>query len=187
MLDEIIDHPMLLQALSILEAPSLFSNLGSIIKSDPELQEKLLKCVKSSKEKETSAAVAANVLTLLAKAQIDMADQDFSGICVPNADLRAGEFSRAKFDEADLFNVDFRSARLAKASFKGANSKKARFVEGKSEIVIWTPSLDSISKSVRKEHPNTSLAQLYAQFKERCLMHDEQPCSMAVFFKYSKR
>ncbi len=118
-LDQVVEKPALFDLVRLVGGPVLFRFLQECIEEDAELEHKLLNWVERSRTEEVQS-IAANALTLLAKAEVDMSGYDFKEIRVPGADLSGGQFDQADFEGADLSHVNFRRARL-----RGANLQRA--------------------------------------------------------------
>lgn len=156
-LGKIAKNTTLLNCLIQFGNPDTFKYLEQQIKQNQELKEALLDLVKSSQTEAEQAMVArasiklnkpieqkpqgepsvaaersipaAGILTLLAKADVNLSGQDFSGIEVPGADLSGGKLNRAKFIGADLSNVDFQGAQLRGVNLQDANLAGVNFGE----------------------------------------------------------
>ncbi|WP_161566212.1 WD40 repeat domain-containing protein [Mycoavidus cysteinexigens] len=106
---------------------------------NPRLEQILLDWVERSKTEgmqeiagntlsiEEVQKIAANALTILVKAGIDLSGHDFNKIRVPAADLSQGWFNNTQFKGADLSNVNFYGATLEGADLREANLVQLNF------------------------------------------------------------
>ncbi len=111
-LDQIVEKFALFELLRLVNDPEIFIYLHEEIQNNSELEQKLLSWLERSKTEEVQA-VAANALTLLVKAGMQLNNRDFSKIRVPGADLSYGVFDNTQFQGADLRNVNWYHAQLA--------------------------------------------------------------------------
>ncbi len=125
---QVIEKPALFELLKLVGGPVLFRFLQERVEEDAEFEHSLSNWVERSKTEEVQA-IAANALTLLVKADVDMSGRDFKGIRVPGADLSGGQFDQAEFEGADLSYVNFRRARLRGANLQRADLTGANFGE----------------------------------------------------------
>ncbi|UUM20903.1 WD40 repeat domain-containing protein [Mycoavidus sp. SF9855] len=105
-LDQVVEKLALFELVCLVNDPEIFKFLRERVQQDAQLKEKLLDWVERSKTEEVQL-VATNALTTLVKAGVQLNNQDFSGICVPGADLSYGVFDSTQFQGADLAGVDF--------------------------------------------------------------------------------
>ncbi len=127
-LDQVVEKPALFELLRLVGDLTIFGFLKERIEEKPGLKQKLLNWIERSKT-EGVQAIAANALTLLVKAGIDLSGQDFKGIRVPGADLSYGVLNHTQFEEADLSNVSFHDAQLRAANLQKANLAGVNFGE----------------------------------------------------------
>ncbi|UUM21289.1 pentapeptide repeat-containing protein [Mycoavidus sp. SF9855] len=127
-LDQIVEKSALFELLRFVNDPEIFKYLYEEIQNNSGLEQKLLSWVERSKTEEVHA-VAANALTLLVKAGVQLNNRDFSGIRVPGADLSYGVFDDTQFQGADLRNVKWYRARLAGVNLERADLKGLRLGE----------------------------------------------------------
>ncbi len=127
-LDQVVEKPALFDLVRLVGGPVLFRFLQERIEEDAELERKLLNWVERSRTEEVQS-IAANALTLLVKAEVDMSEHDFKRIRVPGADLSGGQFDGAKFEGADLRHVNFHRARLRGADLQRADLAGVYFGE----------------------------------------------------------
>ncbi len=137
LLRKITEKPALIKLLFFACGPAIFEFLKGKIEPELELKQELLSWVERSKSEEVQA-IAANALTLLVKAGVDLSEQNFNGIRVFEADLSYGKFDQTQFEGADLNNVNFHGAWLQGANLQKANLKGVNFGELPSlEVEGW--------------------------------------------------
>lgn len=120
------------------------------VQSNPRLEQILLDWVERSKTRgrqeiagntlsiEEVQKIAANALTILVKAGIDLSGHDFNKIRVPGADLSHGWFNNTQFKGADLSNVNFYGATIEGADLREANLTQLNFWQ---QPTLWVGSL----------------------------------------------
>ncbi len=128
-LDQVVEKkPAFFELLRLVDDPAIFGFLKEKIQEAQGLKKKLVNWVERSKTDEVQL-IAANALTLLAKAGVALTGQDFKGIRVPGADLSYGIFDHTQFEGADLSGVNFRGACLREANLQKANLAGVNFGE----------------------------------------------------------
>ncbi len=100
--------------------PELVGFLQNKVQEDTLLQQNLLSWAERSKTEDVQTE-AANALTLLVRAGVQLNNKDFGKIRVPGADLSYGVFDSTKFQNADLSDVDLTCAWLRDVNLDGAN------------------------------------------------------------------
>ncbi len=128
-LDQVVERLALFKLLLLLAGDSaIFGFLTDRIQQEPELKRKLLNWVERSKTEEVQP-VAANALTLLVKAGVQLNGLDFSQIKVRGADLSYGVFDYTQFEGADLREVNWHRSWLRGVNLDGADLAGVEFDE----------------------------------------------------------
>ncbi|MCX8566134.1 MAG: WD40 repeat [Glomeribacter sp. 1016415] len=117
--------------LNIVSDPAILQFLSERMQQEPALKAQLLSVVEQSKAEEGAQFErgAANALTILVKAGVQLMNKDFSGIHVRGADLSYGVFENTQFEGADLKDVMLRGARLCDVNMRQANLGGVNFGE----------------------------------------------------------
>ncbi|MCX8565749.1 MAG: WD40 repeat [Glomeribacter sp. 1016415] len=112
--------------LNIVNDPAILQFLAERVRQEPQLETRLLSVVEQSKGKGgiQFERGAANALTALIKAGVQLINKNFSGIRVCGADLSYGVFDHTKFEGADLRRVNWSGAWL-----RGVNLNEADLAE----------------------------------------------------------
>ncbi|UUM20896.1 NACHT domain-containing protein [Mycoavidus sp. SF9855] len=112
-----------LNTLNIASDPAILQFLAERVWHEPKLEAQLLSVVDQSKEEEgvQFEIGAANALTVLVKAGVQLTNKDFDGIRVQGADLSYGIFDHTQFQGADLRRVNWTGAWLKGANLNGAD------------------------------------------------------------------
>ncbi|ETO31185.1 hypothetical protein RFI_05935, partial [Reticulomyxa filosa] len=87
------------------------------------LESRLFRIIKASKNSEHINIAAANAITILNSANVNMNDKDWSNIKIPGAILDRAFLEGTNFTNANLDNVHFVQACLNKANFTNASMK----------------------------------------------------------------
>ncbi|BBE09987.1 Putative uncharacterized protein [Mycoavidus cysteinexigens] len=124
-----LEPSALFNQLNVVEDPAVLSFLAERVRQERTLIKPLLGWVKASKTRYGVERAAANALTILVKAGVQLSRLDLSQIKVRGANLNYGVFDQTKFERADLSEVKLRGAWLRGANFKGANLKEVNFGE----------------------------------------------------------
>ncbi len=125
---EALGHPTqvnvsaLFNTFNLVADPAVQSFLVARVQQENALIKPLLSWIKASTTKDEVKIAAANAITILVKAGIQLNRLDLSKIKVPGANLSNGVFDQAQFEEADLSNVKLRGAWL-----RGVNLENAKF------------------------------------------------------------
>ena len=82
-----------------------------------------------SKTDKKLAIAAANAITILNYAEINLNNLDFSDVDISGANLNQAFLNNTKFCRANLQNVSFKSAWLGNVNFDGANMEGVEFGE----------------------------------------------------------
>lgn len=84
------------------------------------LKASLFNYIELSKTDQRYEVAASNSITALNYAKISFSGMDFRRICIAKANLSQGVFDSTNFDNSNLMQVNFRSAWLSNATFKGS-------------------------------------------------------------------
>ncbi|KAF9114636.1 hypothetical protein BGW39_003288, partial [Mortierella sp. 14UC] len=85
--------------------------------------------LEASKLDERVSQAAANAISILVMAKVRFHGADLSGVRIPGALLRGGQFDSANFSGADLTGVNMSKAWLRNANLSGANMAGVEFEE----------------------------------------------------------
>ncbi|MCX8565975.1 MAG: WD40 repeat [Glomeribacter sp. 1016415] len=109
--------------LNIVKDSAVLQFLAERVQQEPELKSQLLSTVEQSKGEDGAQFErgAANAITVLVKAGVQLINKDFNGIRVRGADLSYGVFDYTSFKKADLRDVDWSHAWLRKVDLSGAD------------------------------------------------------------------
>ncbi|KAG9066483.1 hypothetical protein KI688_001710 [Linnemannia hyalina] len=123
----IIDHP--LSKMSLVAEVSVIHFLAQHAQQNATFKQHLLALIELSKSDVQASQAAANAITILVKAGTRFNGADFRRICVPGADLSAGQFDSAQLQEADLTGVNLTKAWIRQVDFSGAQMGGTQFGE----------------------------------------------------------
>ncbi|KAF9125237.1 hypothetical protein BGX30_000564, partial [Mortierella sp. GBA39] len=123
----IIDHP--LSKRSLVVEVSVIHFLAQHAQQNATFKQHLLALIELSKSDAQASQAAANAITILVKAGTRFNGADFRRICVPGADLSAGQFDSAQLQEADLTGVNLTKAWIRQVDFSGAQMGGTQFGE----------------------------------------------------------
>ncbi|BBE08562.1 Uncharacterized protein MCB1EB_0401 [Mycoavidus cysteinexigens] len=113
--------------LNIVSDPAILDFLVERVQQERFLIEMLIKWVNASKNNKGFGIAAANALTILVRAKVDLREKDFNGIHAYSADLKYGSFYKTQFKGADLTGCNFQNASLRQAIFRNAKLDRAWF------------------------------------------------------------
>ncbi|BBE08870.1 NTPase-like protein [Mycoavidus cysteinexigens] len=118
-----IEHSSWLNTLNIVKDPAVLQFLADRAQQQSNLEIQLLSVVEQSKGEEGAQFErgAANAITILVKAGVQLINKDFNGIRVHGADLSYGVFDHTQFKDADLSEVNGTGAWLRRVNLNGAN------------------------------------------------------------------
>ncbi|UUM22244.1 pentapeptide repeat-containing protein [Mycoavidus sp. SF9855] len=99
------------------------------VQQETVFKKHLLAIIERSKTDAEVSQTAANAITILVKAGVQLSNKDFNRICVSGADLSYGVFDHTQFEEADLNRANLVGAWLRKANLRSANLAGVEFGE----------------------------------------------------------
>ena len=114
---------------SFVHEPSILQFLEERVHQVQEFKEQLLAYIDYSKTDKKWRIAAANAITILVRAGIQLIGADLKGIQIPGADLSYGVFDSAQLQGADLRKVSLRGVWLRQADLGGAHMKGVQFGE----------------------------------------------------------
>ncbi|KAK3823023.1 MAG: WD40-repeat-containing domain protein [Benniella sp.] len=109
--------------------PSVLQFLCERVQQQPVFKQQLLDYIEHSKTDSQWRTAAANAITILVRVGIQFNGADLRGIRIPGADLSYGVFEAAQFQNADLRQVNLRSAWLHQANLSGSQMAAVQFGE----------------------------------------------------------
>ncbi|KAG0257840.1 hypothetical protein BGZ95_005121, partial [Linnemannia exigua] len=123
----LVNHP--LNRRNITKESSILHFLIQRVNSDPSFKTLLMDAVETSRKDDRVSQAAANAITILVKANVWFNGADLSGVRIPGASLRYGQFDCADLRGADLTGVNLSKAWLRKANLSGAHMAGVEFEE----------------------------------------------------------
>ncbi|KAG0233266.1 hypothetical protein BGX31_004884 [Mortierella sp. GBA43] len=114
---------------SFVNEPSLLQFLSERVKQEPIFKQQLFNFIEQSKDTKGWRTAAANAMTILVRAGVQLNAADLQGIQIPGADLSYGVFDSAQLQGADLRKVTLRGACLRQADLSGARMRSVEFGE----------------------------------------------------------
>jgi len=109
--------------------PSILEFLSERVRQQPVFKQQLYDYIELSTAYPQWRTAAANAITILVRIGIQFNGADLRGIRIPGADLSYGVFEAAQLQDADLRQVNFRSAWLFRADLSGAQMAAVQFGE----------------------------------------------------------
>lgn len=103
--------------------------LAGFLQQDPKLQIKLFQMIEQSKTDRTQARAAANAITVLNAAEVNLSSKDFQDIAIPDADLSGVIADSTHWNNSDLNGVNFEGAWLRGGQFEQAEMANLRLSE----------------------------------------------------------
>ncbi|BBE08475.1 HNWD1 protein [Mycoavidus cysteinexigens] len=123
----------LFNQLNLVKDPGVLDFLAERVQQKPALIDLLVDLINLSKSDDKSGdefhIAAANALTILVRAEVQLSGRDFNAIHARGADLSYGVFDHTKFERADLSEVQLRGAWLRKVNLAGADLAGVNFGE----------------------------------------------------------
>ncbi|KAK3842561.1 MAG: hypothetical protein J3R72DRAFT_523465 [Linnemannia gamsii] len=110
-----------------LKEPSILQFLYERVPHSPVFKQQLFAAVEHSRSDSGDSRAAANAMAILVKAQVRFNGADLRGIKISGADLFGGQFDTAKFQGADLTNVNLTRTWIRQVDFTGAEMTGACF------------------------------------------------------------
>jgi WD40 repeat protein len=108
---------------------SLVQFLEERVQQEPVFKQQLMDYIEYSKIDKKWRTAAANAITILVRAGVQLISADLQGIQVPGANLRHGVFDWANLQGADLRKVNLSNVSLRGSDLSGAQMKDVQFGE----------------------------------------------------------
>ncbi|MCX8565315.1 MAG: WD40 repeat [Glomeribacter sp. 1016415] len=124
-----VDPSALFNTLNVVEDPAVQSFVVERVRQERVLIQPLLGWIKASKTEKGVSAAAANAITVLVSAGVQLNGIDLKGIQIPGADLSFGVFDSAQLQGADLTKVKLHNSWLRQANLSGAQMAGVQFGE----------------------------------------------------------
>ncbi|KAG0037120.1 Dip2/Utp12 protein, partial [Gryganskiella cystojenkinii] len=99
------------------------------VQSEPPFKDQLFGFIEASKTDKKWRIAAANAITILTRAGVNLSRLDLRGIQVPGADMSSGVFDSAQLQGADLRKTNLQSVWFRQADLSRARMEGSRFGE----------------------------------------------------------
>jgi hypothetical protein len=113
----------------LIKDKALFVHLVERLHENPRFKDLLFEILEGSKTVPGLGIMAANAITVLNRAGVNLSGFDFQDVQISGADLQYAVCDRTDFRGADLSNVRFHGAQLTNARWDGANCSNLTFGE----------------------------------------------------------
>ncbi|WP_284271879.1 NACHT and WD40 repeat domain-containing protein, partial [Mycoavidus cysteinexigens] len=124
-----VDPKGLLKRFNLVEDAAIQQFLVERVQQNRALVKLLLAWIQASKQTDSVSQGAANAITILVKAGIQLNGLDLKGIRIPGADLSFGVLDSAQLQGSDLSGVKLHSSWLREANLSGAQMAGVQFGE----------------------------------------------------------
>ncbi len=123
------DPSTLLNRFNLVEDVTIQRFLVERVEHNKALVKPLLAWIQASKQTDAVSQGAANAITILVKAGIQLNGMNLKGVRIPGADLSFGVLDSAQLQGSDLSGVNLRTSWLREANLSGAQMAGVQFGE----------------------------------------------------------